>query len=201
MSNILSPREAVAKAKTITKGYKGLCLQFVRTCYNIPAKYPSAASAWSNAKKKHRTADVRDCPVGYPMFFSIPGNSFGHVAIAVGGGMFRTNYSAKGTVITAPFNHAVFAGMKPLGWTEDLNGVNLGKPSAGDDEKADPKIKKWQQSMNKIFPAYAKFAPDGKYGPYSAQVTKEFQARVGLPQTGKLDAKTVELMKANGVKW
>lgn len=194
--------EAIAKSKTITQGYKGLCLQFVRTCYGIAAKYPSAASAWSNSKKRHTLTDPEDAPKGYPVFFSIPGNSYGHVAIALGGGQFRTNYSAKGTVITAPLSHAVFRGMKVLGWTGDLNGVTLvedDKPVST--KKPDPKIKKWQLSMNKIFPSYANFAGDGLYESYSAKVTKEFQGRVGLPRTGKLDAQTSKLMRANGVKW
>lgn len=58
----------------------------------------------------------------------------------------------------------------------------------------------WQLSMTKMFPAYANFAGDGIYGPYSADVTREFQSRVGLKQTGKLDAATKKSMRSMGVK-
>lgn len=193
--SVNTPLDAIKKSKTITHGYKGLCLQFVRTCYNIPAKYASAASAWANAKKKHSTTALINVPAGYPVFFSIPGNKYGHVALYLGDGNFRTNYSAKGTVITARLTDPVFRGMKMLGWSEDLNGVNLKKAEGG----VDPKIKAWQSSMNMVFPAYADFAKDGKFGPYSEKVTKIFQERVGLPTTGKLDTPTVKAMRKYGV--
>lgn len=190
----LTPAKAIAKSKTITKGYKGLCLQFVRTCYGIPAKYPSAISAWKNAKKRHTSAP----PVGAPVFFTIPGNPYGHVAIYLGGGQYRTNYSAKGTVITAGLDHAVFRGMTKLGWTSDLNGVNLDL-SADQGAKYSKEIADWQRSMNKVFPAYANFAVDGKFESYSAKVTKDFQSRVGIKTTGKLDATTKTYMRRYGV--
>lgn len=60
-------------------------------------------------------------------------------------------------------------------------------------------IERWQRSMNKLFPAYANFAGDGIYGPYSGDVTREFQSRVGLEQTGKLDAATKKTMRSMGV--
>lgn len=195
----LSASKAVEKSKTITKGYVGLCLQFVRTCFGIAAKYPSAASAWDNAKHKHVTSSLTDVPAGAPVFFSIPGNKYGHVALYLGSGKLRTNYSAKGTVVTADLGDPVFKGMKMLGWSEDLNGVSIsGLKSSGD--KADPAIRAWQLSMNKVFPSYANFAGDGKFEDYSAKVTKEFQSRVKLPKTGKLDSATKKAMRKYGVK-
>ena len=191
-----TPAQAVAKSKTITKGYKGLCLVFVRTCYNIGAKYPSAMDAWKNAKRRHTSAP----PVGAPVFFSSSVTKYGHVALYLGNGLYRTNYSARGTVITASLDHPVFAGMKKLGWTEDLNGVVIKGLTAGSGPKASETIKAWQLSMNKLFPAYAKFFGDGLYGPYSEDVTKEFQRRTGLSVTGKLDEPTKKKMRSYGVK-
>lgn len=191
--------QAIKKANSIEKGYKGLCLQFVRTCFNIPMKYPSAADAWANAEKKTVTSSVNGIPVGAPVFFSIPGNRYGHVAIYLGGGKFRTNYSAKGTVITATLNHAVFRGMRMLGWSRDLNGVNI--PELGEGGTAyDKDIAEWQASMNKVFPSYSNFKVDGKFESYSAAVTREFQGRVGIKRTGKLDANTKKHMRKYGVK-
>lgn len=188
-----TPSQAIAKSKKITKGYKGLCLQFVRTCYGIGAKYPSAIAAWKGAKKRHTSAP----PTGAPVFFTIPGNPYGHVALHLGDGKYRTNWSAKGTVITAELDHAVFKGMTKLGWTEDLNGVDLDLSAGG--AAYSKEIETWQRSMNKVFPSYANFAVDGKYEDYSEKVTKEFQGRVGIKKSGKLDATTKTYMRRYGV--
>lgn len=196
-----SPTKAIAKAKSITKGYKGLCLQFVRTCFGIPAKYPSAASAWANAKHKHKISSLGDVPIGAPVFFDAA-SPYGHVAIYLGGGKFRTNYSAKGTVITADLGDPVFAGMRMLGWTEDLNGVTIKFEKGGNTAgvlDTPAKVGAWQKSMNKIFPSYADFAVDNSYDGYSKQVTREFQRRVGLKQTGIVDSSTAREMRKFGV--
>lgn len=60
-------------------------------------------------------------------------------------------------------------------------------------------IADWQRSMNQVFPSYANFAVDGKYEDYSAEVTREFQSRVGIKTTGKLDATTKTYMRRYGV--
>lgn len=123
----LSSSKAIEKAKNITNGkkYVGLCLVFVRDCFDIPAKYPSAASAWANAKKRHEGGNPNNYPAGVPVFFYTPATKYGHVALHLGGGKYRTNYSGKGTIVTANLSDPVFRGMKVLGWTEDLNGVKL----------------------------------------------------------------------------
>lgn len=197
-----SPTKAIAKAKSITKGYVGLCLQFVRTCYAIPAKYPSAASAWSNAKKRHKTSSLSDVPIGAPVFFD-SASPYGHVAIYLGSGKFRTNYSAKGTVVTADLNDAVFRGMRMLGWSEDLNGVSIKFEKSGNTAgilDTPAKVGKWQKSMNKIFPSYANFAVDNDYGDYSRKVTREFQRRTGLVQDGIVGQVTAREMRKFGVE-
>ena len=132
-----TPSQAIAWSKTQTKGYRGLCLVFVRNCFGIPAKYPSAAEAWEHAKYRHAPSNVAQIPAGVPVFFSTPATKYGHVALHLGGGKFRTNYSAKGTVVTATLADPVFKGMTMLGWAEDLNGVRVytaparSKPAAG----------------------------------------------------------------------
>lgn len=122
-----TPSEAIAWAKKQTNGkaYVGLCLVFVRNCFGIAAKYPSAAEAWDKAKHKHPTRSISGVPAGVPVFFSTPATKYGHVALHLGGGGFRTNYSARGTIVTATLDDPVFRGMTMLGWTEDLNGVRV----------------------------------------------------------------------------
>ena len=65
--------------------------------------------------------------------------------------------------------------------------------------KYSKEIADWQRSMNEVFPSYANFAVDGKYEGYSEKVTKEFQSRVGIKTTGKLDATTKTYMRRYGV--
>lgn len=196
-----SPAQAIKKANSITKGYKGLCLVFVRTCYGINVKYPSAASAWANAKKKHKTSSVGSLPIGAPVYFTAA-SPYGHVAIYLGNKKFRTNYSAKGTVITATLDHAVFSGMKMLGWAEDINGVTIKFEKSGNTNgvlDTPAKVGKWQASMNKVFPSYADFKVDNSYDGYSKRVTREFQRRVGFKQSGNVDQSTAREMRKFGV--
>lgn len=88
----------------------------------------------------------------------------------------------------------------PAAWLK-TKGITPGKtkPVEGHKPAADPKIADWQRSMNKLFPAYADFAVDGRYEDYSEKVTSEFQRRTGIKRTGKLDANTVKTMRAYGV--
>lgn len=119
--------DAAAYSKKITNGskYAGLCLVFVRDCYGIAAKHPSAISAWRSATGRHATTSTTNIPVGMPVFFSSTGTPYGHVAMYLGNGKFRTNYSAKKAIVTATLSDPVFAGMTMLGWSETLNGVKI----------------------------------------------------------------------------
>ncbi|MFF5793969.1 LysM peptidoglycan-binding domain-containing protein [Paeniglutamicibacter sp. NPDC012692] len=117
-----TPVQAIAHANTITRGYAGLCLVFVRTCFGIGAKYPTAAKSWANAQYKHETNRLAGIPAGVPIHFEVRGEPAGHVALYLGGGKMRTNVTAKGTVETVP---VPLPGHKLLGWTEDLNGVRV----------------------------------------------------------------------------
>lgn len=79
-------------------------------------------------------------------------------------------------------------------------GITPGKTAPRESgAKYSKEIADWQRSMNQVFPSYANFAVDGKYEGYSAKVTKEFQSRVGIKATGKLDATTKTYMRRYGV--
>jgi hypothetical protein len=124
-----TPAHAIAKSLTITKGYVGLCLVFVRTCFGIAAKYPTATAGWNNAAKKHPTSSTANIPAGVPIWFRVPGLSAGHVALYLGGGKCRMNVSHKGTVETVTVDwYLKFSKGTLLGWTEDINGVTVYTP-------------------------------------------------------------------------
>jgi hypothetical protein len=121
--------KAVAYARTITRWPVGYCLKYVRTCFGISGKYPSAISAWNNAKHRHGPSSA--VPPGVPVFFR--GGRYGHVAISVGNGKCRsTDYPRRGVVSEVAISTLAKNWNYPyLGWTEDLNGVRIySKPAA-----------------------------------------------------------------------
>lgn len=63
------------------------------------------------------------------------------------------------------------------------------------------RVKKLQAGLNKAFPAYANFAGngDGKFGPYTAQVVKEFQRRSGLKPDGVVGPTTIKALRKHGI--
>lgn len=100
----------------------GLCLQFARSVFDIPAVYPSAIAAWNGAKVKHTSRPPSGIVV--PVFFATP-SQYRHVAV------LRTD----GKVITTNDDRielwssidAVAKGFRGayMGWSEDLNGYDL----------------------------------------------------------------------------
>lgn len=120
-----TPNEAVDWALATTKGYPGMCLQFVRTAYGIPAKYGSARTAWQNATSQVETSDAAACPRGYPIWLDHPKSVHGHVAISLGGGLIRTTNSATGLIHTHNIATWHGWGYRVLGWAAELNGVAI----------------------------------------------------------------------------
>ncbi|MEE8725140.1 MAG: NlpC/P60 family protein [Bifidobacterium crudilactis] len=124
MQTMINTREqAIAKSQTITKGYAGMCLAFVKDCYNAQAVHPSAISAWNTSTHKHATTDLSGIPRGAPIFFAPHGSPYGHVAIYLGDGTMRTTNSSTGLIHTDPvsiWTHQY--GYTLLGWTDDIEG-------------------------------------------------------------------------------
>ncbi|WP_394161550.1 peptidoglycan-binding protein [Galactobacter valiniphilus] len=62
-------------------------------------------------------------------------------------------------------------------------------------------VKRLQAGLNKAFPAYSKFTGngDGKYGPYTVQVVKEFQRRTGLKADGVVGPTTIKALRKHGI--
>jgi hypothetical protein len=106
----------------------GMCLREVRECYGVGPLALDAAGAWAAAEHKHRERDLEKFPRGVPVFWTGGSHGHGHVAIATG-------YDAMcwSTDIRRPgyFDHVPIEeisdkwGLKLVGWTEDLNGVQV----------------------------------------------------------------------------
>lgn len=201
-----TPAQALAKARSITKGYGGMCLQFVRLCYGIGAKYPSATAAWNAAQTKHSRSSTADVPLGAPLFFAPNGSPYGHVAIYAGNGLMRTTNSSTNTIQTASVQAWVNAGYRLLGWTEDLNGVKISglappapPPSPGGGAATPnagrqlPVLRRgvvssyvalWQQVLG--------IKADRSFGPATERATKAWQAARGLAADGSVGPATWE---------
>lgn len=209
---------AANKSLTISKGYGGMCLKFVRICWGVDAKYPSAKTAWAKAKKKHRSLD--NAPVGVPVFMSHPKSVYGHVAVYLGAGKMRSTNSSTGRVTTYKISTWESWGYTVQGWTEDLNGVNLPvKPlSSPPPKKPSPpkkpvdtrdtiynkgdkgvRVKHLQEELNRVFPKYSRLKIDGKYGPATEAVIKEFQRRVKINVDGVVGPKTTAELNKLGI--
>lgn len=128
-----TPSEAVAYATThLTNGYNGLCLAHVQDAYGAVPVEPSAISAWNNSKHKHPTADLASAPYGAPIYWSQPGNPYGHIALHLDGDRMYTTDSAAGHPHEASISDWQNRyGYQPLGWTEDIENQPI--PGIGED--------------------------------------------------------------------
>jgi hypothetical protein len=124
---------ALDNARQVDNYSPGYCLKYVRAeAWRIGGLYASAIDAWHGAIKRH--PGDRNAPIGAPMFYE--GGQYGHIVVAVEterDRMRSTDMPYSGVVnegdIDWPVNNW---GQKYLGWTEDLNAVDL--PLESEDE-------------------------------------------------------------------
>lgn len=119
---VQSAKSAVANANRYKSCKRGMCLMYTRTWLGIASRYPSAISAWNNAKKRRTKGTA---PRGAPVFWR--GGKYGHVALSVGGGRCRsTDRPRTGVVSTVTIDSISRAwGYQYVGWSADLNGVDI----------------------------------------------------------------------------
>lgn len=123
-----TPEQAIAAARSQSENGPrfdtGLCLQRVRLCYGVAAKYPDAATAWKYAVHKHTNSlSMR----GALVFWTGGSKDFGHIAIATGDGYcWSTDAKRPGYFDRVPIDSiAEKWDMTYVGWTEDVNGVRV----------------------------------------------------------------------------
>jgi len=117
-----------------SRAWEGMCLAFVRTAYGIPAKYPSAISAWEHCPPSHRFPGGRPyhAPVGAALCFSGGAKSFGHIMIAARDfpngkhAAWSNDLVVPGRIDKVRRNAPVTEwGEHYLGYITQVNGVNL----------------------------------------------------------------------------
>ena len=132
---------ALANADSHTTYASGMCLQFVRgPCWGVGSFYVSAIDAWHGARHQH--PGDRYPPQSAPLFFE--GGQYGHAVIARGNDdrMRSTDCTSTGMVSNAAIGWIESHwGYRYLGWTEDLNGVDL--PLEGSDMELTDPIAEW----------------------------------------------------------
>jgi hypothetical protein len=165
-----SADEAVSNGRSIDTYAVGMCQKYVRgPCWEVGSLYGSAIEAWNGAREKHH--GDRNPPKGAPCYYS--GGSYGHAVLSVGGGRIRSTDCTSATYV----NDAALSwpeqawGYQYLGWTGDINGVDL--PLSGDDDMAlsTDDVNKVADAVWQRMIANQTDAPDGrKAGPTLAGV-------------------------------
>ena len=129
---IRTGEQAIQAALKVTSGYAGMCLRFVRVCYDAPAVYPTAIAAW-NADGDHPETNPAKIPRGVPVYWaadSSNGNA-GHVGISLGNGQVRhaltTNRIATTTIASATT-------ARLLGWSSKISGISIPGLTTQEDE-------------------------------------------------------------------
>jgi hypothetical protein len=121
---------AAAQANNATRDWTGICLIFVRMCFNVGPAAPDAAAGYQAAKFKHGTGGTP--PLGVPLWWT--GAPHGHVAISTGdGNCFSSDILRTGKVDKVPISKITRQwGKAYKGWSEDINGVRIWRPGAVD---------------------------------------------------------------------
>jgi hypothetical protein len=132
----LAIREALNKVRTGATTEVGMCLKRTREYYGVDALYPAAKNSLAAAQaagKAYRVAfeDVGKIPRGSVVYWTGPNSQYGHVAIALGGGMCVSTDWPRGRF--GRVNIATLArswGYDAIFWSPLVNDVRVWAPHA-----------------------------------------------------------------------
>jgi hypothetical protein len=125
-----SGEAAVKNGRAVSSYDSGMCQKYVRSqCWQAPSLYGSAIEAWNGSTQKH--PGDRNPPLGAPCYYR--GGNYGHAVIFVGSGDMRstdcqTAYAVSDDDLGWPERAW---GYDYLGWTGDINGIDLPLGSSG----------------------------------------------------------------------
>lgn len=150
---------ALSNARQVTSYPPGYCLKYVRAeAWRVGSLYASAIDAWHGAVKRH--PGDRSPPLGAPMFYS--GGQYGHVVINAEEEqppIRSTDNPTSGRVGETDIDWPVRNwGQTYLGWTEDLNGVDL--PVVDEEEDDDMKPEDWDKLRDIVRDEIQRARPD-----------------------------------------
>lgn len=135
VARVRTPAEALAWARARDRWASGMCLQFVRSCFGVPAVHPDASTAWAATQHRHTSTP----PAGVPVWWTGGRRGFGHVAISAGGGrIVSTDVPSSGRVGTTTIRALTSAwGHTYRGWSEDINGYRVADFTQPPDQEDD----------------------------------------------------------------
>lgn len=117
----------------------GMCLQYARRVFGLPAVEDSAWEAWVNTRYKHKDKEFPQ-GIAVPVWFDWTGNikwsdgvwrtqRYGHAAVRTADGkIWSSPLSGKGRAWFASvddLSRAFGNGMKYVGWSEDISNVRI----------------------------------------------------------------------------
>lgn len=106
----------------------GYCLKTIRALFGVAPLYPDAETAGEHATRMHHETDPMKIPWGVPVWWF--NGRFGHIALSIGRGRcITTDYVRTGQLGVAPIGAlASWCGGRLIGWSNDLNGVDVWEP-------------------------------------------------------------------------
>lgn len=111
------------QARDATQRWSGMCLSFVRQCFNVPPLYPDAITAWDESESKHREPDTGKWPRGHAGFYRV--GDHGHTVLTLGDDRCLSNDADPDEPQGISYTHASGFqrawGAVPLGYTDDVN--------------------------------------------------------------------------------
>jgi hypothetical protein len=165
-----TPSQAVAYANRQGRWKSGMCLQFVRTCFGVGSRYGSASIGWRHTKYRHTSVP----PPGVPVWWTGGSRGFGHIAISVGGGYVRsTDFPGSGRVGKVAIKTLTRRWRQTYrGWSEDINGVRVWRPTAARAPARAPAAARKPVRVKPLVDAsvVAKYARSGRGAPGSSGV-------------------------------
>jgi len=194
-----TPGQAIAFARSHRTNEVGFCLRYVRTAYDVEAKFLTAADAWLGASSKHPVAKGMLVPRGAPVLWTGGSKGAGHVAIGTGNGSCWSS-DAGGPGIVAKVNIDELTDRFNIdfqGWVEDLNGVKVFDAGQARRPEGAPKIRlrqvqpdpredvrKVQEALKRKLPHVAKhLVVDGFFGAETQDAYEAWQRRCGFRGT------------------
>lgn len=148
-----SAEQAIANGRQHSTYPAGYCQKFVRLeCWGVGSLYGSAIEAWNGARDKH--PGDRTPPAGAPCYYR--GGQYGHAVCFTYDAMRSTDCTSTGRVSEEDIGWPERAwGYEYLGWTGDINGVDLPLEQGEEDMPlSDDDITKIAKRVNMVLGDY-----------------------------------------------
>jgi len=172
--------EAMSNARSYDRYEVGMCQKFTRQSWEVGSLYGSAIEAWNGAAEKH--PGDRNPPTGAPCYYS--GGQYGHAVVFMehdGGDIRSTDCKSSGYVSDTDLSWPERQwGYRYLGWTGDINGVDL--PLYGDEDDMPLSNDDVEKVADAVWQRLLTGQPDGKDRYAWATLVNTYNETVDMPK-------------------